>query len=75
MTPPDVDIGYKLLVGTTVTFVSACVVVVLRAVARILYASLGWDDYMMLFAVVSDSSFSTTPVHNSILIKKNRLKH
>ncbi|OJZ86453.1 hypothetical protein ASPFODRAFT_206891 [Aspergillus luchuensis CBS 106.47] len=51
MTPPDVDIGYKLLVGTTVTFVSACVVVVLRAVARIIYANLGWDDYMMLFAV------------------------
>lgn len=68
MTPPDVDIGYKLLVGTTVTFVSACVVVMLRAVARILYASLGWDDYMMLFAVVSDPSYSTTPVQNSLII-------
>jgi hypothetical protein len=53
--PPggDVNIGYKLEVGTTVTFLCALVVVVLRTVTRIVYANLGWDDYLMLFASVS----------------------
>ncbi|KAJ5578056.1 uncharacterized protein N7459_007020 [Penicillium hispanicum] len=50
--PPDVDIGYKLEVGTTVTFVCAFIVVMLRCLARVIYAKLGWDDYCMLFAVL-----------------------
>ena len=52
--PPggDVDIGYKLEIGTTVTFIAASIVVGLRLVARTLYARLGWDDYAMLFATV-----------------------
>lgn len=48
----DVDIGYKLEIGTTVTFIAAAIVVGLRFVARMLYARLGWDDYMMMFATV-----------------------
>ncbi|PYH40407.1 pyridoxal phosphate-dependent aminotransferase [Aspergillus saccharolyticus JOP 1030-1] len=49
---PDVSIGYRLEVGTTVTFICACIVVSLRGVARSIYAKLSWDDYLMLFAVV-----------------------
>ncbi|THC92023.1 hypothetical protein EYZ11_008522 [Aspergillus tanneri] len=48
---PDMNIGWKLEVGTTVTFISAFIVVMLRTLARTLYATLGWDDYLMLFAV------------------------
>jgi len=42
--PPggDVDIGYKLETGTTVTFIAAAIVVGLRFMARMLYARL--DD-------------------------------
>ena len=52
--PPggDVDISYKLLTGTTITFIAAAIVVGLRFMARILYARLGWDDYAMMFATV-----------------------
>jgi hypothetical protein len=50
--PPDVSIGYRLEVGTTVTFVCAVVVVSLRMVARSIYAKMSWDDYLMLFALV-----------------------
>lgn len=48
----DVNIGYKLEVGTTVTFIAAAIVVGLRFIARLLYARLGWDDYIMTFATV-----------------------
>ena len=48
----DIDQGYKLEIGATVTFIAAAIVVGLRFLARILYARLGWDDYLMLFAVV-----------------------
>ncbi|GAB1208498.1 hypothetical protein APSETT445_007249 [Aspergillus pseudonomiae] len=50
--PPDVNIGYRLLVGTTVTFVCAFIVVSLRGVARSVYARMSWDDYLMIFALV-----------------------
>ncbi|QRD85572.1 1-aminocyclopropane-1-carboxylate synthase [Aspergillus flavus] len=50
--PPDVSIGYRLLVGTTVTFVCAFIVVSLRGVARSLYARMSWDDYLTIFALV-----------------------
>lgn len=53
--PPDVSIGYRLLVGTTVTFVCAFIVVSLRGVARSLYARMSWDDYLTIFALVSHS--------------------
>ena len=48
----DVDKSYQLEIGATVTFVAAAVVVGLRFLARSLYARLGWDDHLMLFAVV-----------------------
>lgn len=48
----DVDIGYKLEIGATVTFIAAAIVVGLRFMARMLYARLGWDDYVMIFATV-----------------------
>jgi hypothetical protein len=52
--PPGGDIknGWQLEVGATVTFVCAFIVVGLRTVARVKYARLGWDDYLMLFALV-----------------------
>ena len=52
--PPegDVDIGYKLTIGTTITFIAAAIVVGMRFIARIFYARLGWDDYIMMFATV-----------------------
>lgn len=55
--PPegDVDVSYKLEVGTTVTFIAAALVVGLRFMARIRYARLGWDDYVMMFATVYSS--------------------
>lgn len=48
----DVDIGYKLEIAATVTFIAAFVVVGLRFMARMFYARLGWDDYLMIFATV-----------------------
>lgn len=56
--PPDgdVNIGYRLEVAATTTFIAAAIVVALRFHARIKYARLGWDDYFMGFAVVSSSS-------------------
>lgn len=53
----DVDIGYKLEIGATVTFIAAAIVVGLRFMARMLYARLGWDDYFMIFATVCISLF------------------
>ncbi|KAJ5986614.1 hypothetical protein N7451_010979 [Penicillium sp. IBT 35674x] len=50
--PPDVSIGYRLEVGTTVTFVCAVIVVSLRMVARSIYAKMSWDDLLMLLALV-----------------------
>jgi hypothetical protein len=49
----DVDIGWKLEVGATVTFVSATIVVTLRCLTRWNYSKTGWDDYIMVFALVS----------------------
>jgi hypothetical protein len=53
--PPggDVNIGWKLEVGATVTFVSATIVVALRCLTRWNYSKIGWDDYLMEFALVS----------------------
>lgn len=48
----DVDHGWKLLVGTTVTFCFAGIAVGLRIVARLRHARMGWDDHLMLFALV-----------------------
>ena len=48
----DVDIGYKLEIGATVTFIAAFIIVGLRFIARMFYARLGWDDYIMMFATV-----------------------
>ncbi|KAI2464342.1 hypothetical protein F4781DRAFT_74041 [Annulohypoxylon bovei var. microspora] len=52
--PPggNVDIGWKLEVGTTVTFLSAAIVVALRCFARWKYSQRGWDDYLMVFALL-----------------------
>ncbi len=53
--PPggDINIGWKLEVGTTVTFLSAAIVVALRCFTRWRYSSRGWDDYLMVFALVN----------------------
>ena len=48
----DVDDGWQLEVGSTVTFICACITVGFRTLARAKYARLGWDDYLMLFALV-----------------------
>jgi hypothetical protein len=52
--PPggDIDIGWKLEVGTTVTFLAAAVVVALRFFTRWKYSKKGWDDYLMVLALV-----------------------
>ncbi|KAI0546115.1 hypothetical protein F4679DRAFT_558528 [Xylaria curta] len=52
--PPggDIDIGWKLEVGTTVTFLSAAIVVALRCFTRWKYSQRGWDDYLMVFALI-----------------------
>ncbi|KAI0188959.1 hypothetical protein EV127DRAFT_114645 [Xylaria flabelliformis] len=47
----DIDIGWKLEVGTTVTFLSAAIVVALRCFTRWKYSQKGWDDYLMVFAL------------------------
>lgn len=49
----DIDDGWRLEVGSTVTFLFACIIVALRTLARGRYARLGWDDYLMVFALVS----------------------
>ncbi|KAI5925269.1 hypothetical protein F4810DRAFT_708655 [Camillea tinctor] len=48
----DIDIGWKLEVGTTVTFLSATIVVALRCFTRWKYSQKGWDDYLMVFALL-----------------------
>ncbi|TAQ84269.1 hypothetical protein B7494_g7401 [Chlorociboria aeruginascens] len=50
--PPNVDIGWKLEVGTTVTFLCAVIVIGLRSLARWKYSQRGWDDYLMVFALL-----------------------
>lgn len=57
--PPggNVDHGWQLEVGVIVTFVSASVAVGLRTFARSRYTRMGWDDYVMLFALVSSACF------------------
>ncbi|KAJ8065136.1 hypothetical protein OCU04_005849 [Sclerotinia nivalis] len=52
--PPggDVNIGWKLEVGTTVTFLCAAIAVSLRCFARWKYSQRGWDDYLMVFALL-----------------------
>ena len=52
--PPggNIDIGWKLEVGTTVTFLSAAIAVTLRCFTRLKYSQRGWDDYLMMFALV-----------------------
>lgn len=49
----DINIGWKLEVGTTVTFLSAAIVVALRCFTRLKYSERGWDDYLMVFALVN----------------------
>lgn len=49
----DIDDGWRFEVGSTVTFLLACIVVALRTLARGRYARLGWDDYLIGFALVS----------------------
>lgn len=53
--PPggDVNYGWQLEVGATVTFILASVAVGLRAFARSRYTHLAWDDYLMLLALVN----------------------
>lgn len=48
----DIDDGWQLEVGTTVTFLCAFIVVTIRTFARFKYARIGWDDWIMLFALV-----------------------
>ncbi|ATZ58866.1 hypothetical protein BCIN_17g00030 [Botrytis cinerea B05.10] len=48
----DINIGWKLEVGTTVTFLSAAIVVALRCFTRLKYSERGWDDYLMVFALL-----------------------
>ncbi|KAI1762789.1 hypothetical protein GGR53DRAFT_500025 [Hypoxylon sp. FL1150] len=48
----DIDIGWKLEVGTTVTFLSATIVVALRCFTRWKYSQRGWDDYLMVFGLL-----------------------
>lgn len=55
----DLDYGWKLLVGTTVTFGFASVAVGLRIVARLRYARMGWDGSLMLFALVFSLHIAT----------------
>ncbi|KAH8164041.1 hypothetical protein CIB48_g4207 [Xylaria polymorpha] len=52
--PPggDIDIGWKLEVGTTVTFLAAAIVVALRCFTRWKYSQRGWDDYLMVLALL-----------------------
>lgn len=48
----DVNISYRLEAAMITTFIAAAIVVGLRFIARILYARLGWDDYLMMLATV-----------------------
>ena len=61
--PPDgdVNIAWQLEVGALVTFVAAAAAVTLRTWARAKYARLGWDDWLMLFALVRTSLLSPPP--------------
>ena len=58
--PPEgnVDHGWQLLVAATVTFGFASLVVALRTFARIKHRRLGWDDHLMIFALVSETRAS-----------------
>ena len=57
--PPDgdVNIGYKLTATVIVTFGLAAIAVTMRMYARArLVRKVGWDDWLILFAVVGLSS-------------------
>ncbi|CAD6594224.1 MAG: hypothetical protein ASARMPREDX12_008485 [Alectoria sarmentosa] len=47
----NIDDGWRLEVGSTVTFLCASIIVGFRTLARAKYARLSWDDYLMLFAL------------------------
>lgn len=48
----DISYGWQIEVAATVTFIFAFFAVALRTTARWRYAKLGWDDYLMAFAIV-----------------------
>ena len=52
--PPggNINIGWQLEVGTTVTFLCACIAVTARTFARYRYSRIAWDDGLMVFALV-----------------------
>ena len=52
----DIQHGWRLEVAATVTFLCAFLAVGLRIFARVRYARLGWDDHIMVFALVSQYS-------------------
>lgn len=49
----DINISWKLEVGTTVTFLAATIVVALCCFTRWKYSRRGWDDYLIIFALES----------------------
>ena len=48
----DKSIGYRLEAESISTFLAASLAVALRLYSRAKYAKLGWDDGIMLFALV-----------------------
>ena len=48
----DKSIGYRLEAESITTFLAAAIAVALRIYSRAKYAKLGWDDGIMLFALV-----------------------
>ena len=60
-TPPppggDYDIGYRLDAVALSTFLAAAIAVTLRLYARLRYARVGWDDGLMLLALVGYPGF------------------
>lgn len=48
----DYSIGYRLGAVALSTFLAATIVVTLRLYARFKYAKIGWDDGLMLLALV-----------------------
>jgi hypothetical protein len=64
----DEEIGGKLEVGTTVTFLLACIMVSVSLLARTLYGRLGADDLLMLFALMKSlfDSFGVYTLRSSL---------
>ena len=52
--PPDISIGYKLESEALATFFAAGLAVGLRLYCRAKYAKIWFEDYLMLFALVSE---------------------